>query len=109
MTMVKRLVPLLLLAPALAALLPPDAAAAKRRRPSAVQQESAPDVVQAGRREDVMRYGAELAARRGLDAAWVADALSAARYQPSVARFIMPPPVGTAKNWHAYRSRFVEP
>jgi len=26
-----------------------------------------------------------------------------------VARFIMPPPAGTAKNWAAYRSRFVEP
>ena len=28
---------------------------------------------------------------------------------PSVARFIQPPPAGTAKNWAAYRARFVEP
>ena len=28
---------------------------------------------------------------------------------PSVARLIMPPPAGTAKNWAAYRARFVEP
>ena len=32
-----------------------------------------------------------------------------ARFVPSVAKFIMPPPAGTAKNWAAYRSRFIEP
>ena len=32
-----------------------------------------------------------------------------ARYQPSVAKAIMPGPAGTAKNWAAYRARFVEP
>ena len=71
--------------------------------------DDAPDVVTYGRRDDVMRFGAELAERRGLDAAWVQDVLQRARYQPSVARFIMPPPAGTTKNWAAYRSRFVEP
>ena len=32
-----------------------------------------------------------------------------ARYLPVVARLIMPPPAGTAKNWAAYRARFIEP
>ena len=32
-----------------------------------------------------------------------------ARYLPSVTRYIMPPAAGTAKNWAAYRARFVEP
>ena len=36
-------------------------------------------------------------------------ALEQARFVPNVARFIMPPPAGTAKNWAAYRARFVEP
>ena len=46
---------------------------------------------------------------RALDPAWVEEVLSAARHVPSVARLIQPPPSGTAKNWAAYRARFVEP
>ena len=69
----------------------------------------APDIVTYGRRDDVMRYGAELAERRNLDAAWVLGALQRARFIPSVAKAIMPPRAGTAKNWAAYRARFVEP
>jgi membrane-bound lytic murein transglycosylase B len=67
------------------------------------------DIDTYGRRDDVMAFGAALAERRGLDAAWVQAALQRARFVPSVVRFIMPPPAGTAKNWAAYRSRFVEP
>ncbi|MEP7298426.1 MAG: lytic murein transglycosylase B [Burkholderiales bacterium] len=73
------------------------------------QADDAPDVVTYGRRDDVMTFGAELAERRGLDAAWVQAALQRARFVPSVARAIMPPPAGTAKNWALYRSRFIEP
>ena len=62
-----------------------------------------------GQREDAMRFAADMAARRGLDPAWVQQALGEARYIPDVARLIMPPPTGTAKNWAAYRARFVEP
>ena len=81
----------------------------KESRRSPVQSDTAPDIVTYGRRDDVMRFADEVAERRGLDPAWVADALRRARYIPSVARFIMPPPVGTAKNWAAYRARFIEP
>lgn len=80
----------------------------KPRAPE-VRDDSAPDVVTYGQREDVMKFGAELAARRGLDADWVQRQLAQSRYVPNVAKFIMPPPAGTAKNWAAYRSRFVEP
>jgi membrane-bound lytic murein transglycosylase B len=34
--------------------------------------------------------------------------LQRARFIPSVAKFIMPPPAGTAKNWAVYRSRFID-
>jgi membrane-bound lytic murein transglycosylase B len=61
------------------------------------------------RREDVALFAEQLAERNGLDADWVRATLAAARYQPSVARLVMPPPAGTAKNWAAYRARFVEP
>ena len=68
-----------------------------------------PDVVTYGQREDVMALADQIAERQQLDAAWVREALAQSRYVPSVAKFIMPPPAGTAKNWAAYRSRFVEP
>ena len=68
-----------------------------------------PDIVTYGRRDDLMRFGTELAERRNLDVAWVLGALQRARFIPSVAKAIMPPRAGTAKNWAAYRARFVEP
>jgi membrane-bound lytic murein transglycosylase B len=60
-------------------------------------------------REDVLRFAADVSERRGLDRAWVEQQLSAARKLPLVQRLVMPPPAGTAKNWAAYRARFVEP
>ena len=71
--------------------------------------DDAPDVVTYGRREDVLALADAMAQRQGLDAGWVRAQLAQARYQPNVSRFIMPPPAGTAKNWAAYRARFVEP
>ena len=62
-----------------------------------------------GRREDVLRFAAEVAARHGLEPATLERQLGEARRLPSVQRLIMPPPAGTAKNWAAYRDRFVEP
>ena len=62
-----------------------------------------------GRRDDVMQFASELAARHNLDATTVQCALAQARFVPSVARLIMPPPVGSAKNWAVYRDRFIEP
>jgi membrane-bound lytic murein transglycosylase B len=56
-----------------------------------------------------MAFAAEVAEDRGLDRAWVEAQLARARYQPAVARAIMPAPAGTAKNWAAYRARFLEP
>jgi len=83
--------------------------APKSKRVKALQTDQTPDAVIYGRREDVVRFAAEVAQSRQLDVAWVEAALAQARYQPSVARLIMPPAVGTAKNWAAYRGRFVEP
>jgi membrane-bound lytic murein transglycosylase B len=77
--------------------------------PAAAGGDSAPETVPYRRRDDVLRFGAELAERQGLDTRWVQETLAAARFQPSVVRLVMPPPAGTAKNWAAYRARFVEP
>jgi len=96
---------------ALAASLPLDfaSAAAKKARAAAIADDGAPDLVTYGSRDDVMRFADAVAERRGLDAAGVRAALERARYVPVVARYIMPPAAGTAKNWAAYRARFVEP
>jgi membrane-bound lytic murein transglycosylase B len=71
--------------------------------------EDPPDIVTYGQREDIVQFGAELAERQNLDPQWVAQQLAQSRYQPNVAKYIMPPPAGTAKNWASYRARFVEP
>ena len=99
--------------PALAAAKTPPKKQASEKTSTAksagVVDDAAPDLVTYGSRDDVTRFAAEAAARRGLDPAWVSAALGQARYIPSVARYIMPPPTGSAKNWAAYRARFVEP
>jgi membrane-bound lytic murein transglycosylase B len=81
----------------------------KKKVSAPVRDDSAPEAFTYGRRADVVRFAAEAAERRGLDPAWVEAQLAQARFQPAVARLIMPPPAGTAKNWAAYRARFVEP
>ena len=56
----------------------------------------------------VEAFAAEVAERRELPARWVLGRLALARRSEAVRRLIMPPPMGTAKNWRAYRERFVE-
>ena len=87
------------------------ATARKRKKDKriAARDDDAPDSFVYGRRDDVLAFAAQVADERGLDRAWVEDQLARARYQPSVAKAIMPGPPGSAKNWAAYRARFVEP
>ena len=61
------------------------------------------------RRDDAMALADLLAERHGLPLEWTRTQLAEARQLPVVARLIMPPPAGTAKNWAAYRGRFIEP
>ena len=75
----------------------------------ALVDDAAPDVVTYGLREDVVRFAEGVAERRELDVEWVKQALAQARFIPVVTRYIMPPTTGAAKNWNAYRARFVEP
>ncbi len=94
--------------PLVLALLLPAGANAGPARP-AVRSDNEPDLVTYGQRSDAMALAATLAERHGLDPAWAQAQLAQARYVPSVVRLIMPPPPGSAKNWAAYRARFVEP
>lgn len=81
----------------------------QRHRKAAVRSDTDPDTVTYGRRDDLMQFGAEVAARNQLDVEAVQAALAQARFVPGIAKAVMPPPAGTAKNWTAYRARFVEP
>ena len=58
-------------------------------------------------RADVVDFARRMAADRELDPRWVRRQLAGAKRLPAVQRLIMPPPVGTAKNWGAYRDRFL--
>lgn len=60
-------------------------------------------------RDDAMRFADDLAQRRDLDREWVRQIIGQARMVPRITRLMQPPAVGVAKNWRAYRSRFVEP
>ena len=82
------------------------AAAKKRSKKSPVAATAGPAY---GAREDVLRFADEVAERRELPREWLATQLGQARLVESVRKLIMPPPAGTAKNWAAYRARFVEP
>jgi membrane-bound lytic murein transglycosylase B len=67
-----------------------------------------PEPTAYGARDDVMRFADQAAQRHGLDAAWVRAQLQQARKIERVQQLIMPPPTGTAKNWRAYRARFLD-
>ncbi len=60
-------------------------------------------------RADVMRVADDIAERRDLDREWVRQAIGQSHFMPQIPRLMLPPPVGTAKNWRAYRSRFIDP
>jgi membrane-bound lytic murein transglycosylase B len=62
-----------------------------------------------GARPDLLAFAAEVAERRGLDAAWIVKELAQAHRVETVQQLMMPPPVDKPRIWTAYRDRFVEP
>ena len=56
-----------------------------------------------------MRWADEAAERLDLPQEWVRRQISQAQRLPRVEQLILPAPSPTAKNWAAYRSRFIEP
>ena len=78
---------------------------ARNRRGESASENEQPYLL----RDDAMRFAEDLAERRGLDRAWVRSAIGQALYIARIPRLMLPPPRGTAKNWAAYRSRFIDP
>ena len=74
-------------------------------RPPALNEGTTPYAT----REDAMRFADEVAERRNLDREWVRQTIGQARLLPRVPQLVLPPSKGTAKNWNAYRDRFIEP
>lgn len=62
-----------------------------------------------GTRPALVAFADELATAEGWDAAALRAQLAAALDLPKVKQLILPAAVGTAKNWAAYRDRFIEP
>jgi membrane-bound lytic murein transglycosylase B len=108
-----RALPLILLTAL--AILATTADAAARKKPKRAAATAAATRVQDkaptpfGERADVMRFAADLAAEQGWELAPLQATLAQARSVPAVQRLIMPAAVGTAKDWAAYRARFIEP
>ncbi len=62
-----------------------------------------------GERADLMQFADREAAALGYEPAALRSILAQARLQPSVQRLILPGAPGQAKDWGAYRQRFIEP
>lgn len=62
-----------------------------------------------GTRPALVAFADELAAAEGWDATALRRQLASAQNLPKVRQLILPAASGTAKNWQAYRDRFVEP
>ncbi len=79
----------------------PSAAADKRR--------AAAGDAPYGRVAVVRQFAADVAQRRSLPRAWIEKNLSQARRVDAARRLVMPAASNSAKNWAAYRARFIEP
>lgn len=56
-----------------------------------------------------MLFADDVAERRQLDPEWARRVIGQAALLPNIRKLVLPPAVGTAKNWRVYKSRFVEP
>ncbi len=60
-------------------------------------------------RVEAMSFARQLELDSGWEPGWAQGWLAQAQQIAAVQRLVLPPPVGTAKNWSAYCQRFVEP
>lgn len=80
----------------------------KAKAKLSVRQATAPGIALA-RTDQTQAWVQDTAQRLQLDPLWVQDTLAQAQRLPSVERLVMPPSSPSAKNWAAYRARFIEP
>jgi membrane-bound lytic murein transglycosylase B len=91
----------------------PAFAKAETHRPSKTQKAAKPvkkaQGVSYSQSPQALQFADDVARERGLDPAWTRKWISAAVQIPVAQRLVAPAPAGTAKNWAAYRARFIEP
>jgi membrane-bound lytic murein transglycosylase B len=61
-----------------------------------------------GKTTEAIALADDLAQQYHLPKAWVREQISKAQYLKGVPKMVLPPTVPTAKNWRAYRERFIE-
>ncbi len=61
-----------------------------------------------GKTTQAIALADELAQQHDLPKAWVREQISQAQFLKGVPKMVLPPTVPTAKNWRAYRERFIE-
>ncbi len=61
-----------------------------------------------GKTTEAIALADELAQQYHLPKIWVHEQISKAQYLKGVPKMVLPPTVPTAKNWRAYRERFIE-
>jgi membrane-bound lytic murein transglycosylase B len=61
-----------------------------------------------GKTAEAMALADELAQQYSLPKAWVRQQISQAQHLKGVPKMVLPPTVPTAKNWRAYRERFID-
>jgi membrane-bound lytic murein transglycosylase B len=61
-----------------------------------------------GQTTEAIALADELAQQYHLPKAWAREQISKAQYLKGVPKMVLPPTVPTAKNWRAYRERFIE-
>ncbi len=85
------------------------AAPAHAAKPRHTKAPPPPAIQPLGLRPALVAFADELAAAQNWDAAALREQLSQALDLPRVKQLILPAATGTAKNWTAYRDRFIEP
>ena len=91
---------------------PAQSASSAKQRPAAARAAAAAPSERAlyyADRPEAMDFAVDVAMRRNLDVDWVRQQIGQAQNLPTVTRLMQPAPRGTAKNWAAYRARFIEP
>lgn len=85
------------------------AAASKPPQVAAAADDGAPEFINFLQWRSVAEFVDQASAEHGFDRDELQSLFRRAQYLDSVVRLINPPPAGKAKNWTAYRERFVEP
>jgi len=61
-----------------------------------------------GKTTEAIALADELAQQYNLPKTWVREQISQSQFLKAVPKMVLPPTVPTAKNWRAYRERFIE-